>query len=340
MSSVATGGTMMAYFGSKTEAQRPCAAVRRAVRGVTFIELMVVVGLISILTVSLVAAYGRFQSGFRASSALTKVESALHYARNLAIANNRVYHVRFENVVNDSTTAATYGTTIGKPLGAPQAPRMPPQSLAIYCFPDIGTALGVTNEDQLLPTTGSPEPIKWNQRSGPTADWSEAVAYAPGASVLHNKLIFVCKDAVGPTANVPDTDAAHWTPYLNYVVERIDLPQDTYFGIQYPTGVAPAAASFPLVYFKPDGTMHFVPDNNGAQTLTMFVTDSVLFAEDRNGSIALQCEDRKYAYNFRKLPQGSAAHALPWIKMIHVYQGGMIRVRPLTTASGAPNPIP
>src|SRR4051812_31570353 len=99
-------------------------------RGVTFIELMVVLAIVSIFSVLLISGYKKFQSGYRASSAMTKVESAINYARNLAIANNAVYHIRFETC--DTNPNSTTPNAI-----------LPDQAIGIYCIPSMSLALSV-----------------------------------------------------------------------------------------------------------------------------------------------------------------------------------------------------
>lgn len=338
----------------------------RGARGVTLLELLVVVGIAVSFTALLVGGFKNFQSGFRGSSTLSKVDSALHYARNLAIANNCVYHVRFENVI----TEATMGT-VGKPLGDPSvldlsatSPQpLPAQSIAIYCFPDMATAMSVTSE------TLTPPNVMWNPMNfridpKPSA-WSATAPYRVGDSVTFNSKLYACtlvvnsnlndpSDVVGgvgvsPDTVIPPTDTTrkqHWrivnTPYENYLVDRTVLLPETYVGIQYDLTPAPQANVLPVLYFNPDGTATCSINGTNSSGVTLFVTDSVVFADDHSGvDLAALNVNRKSFYNTRKMPTGmSPTKKLPWMKVIQVFQGGMIKIRPVTTPTGAPNPLP
>ena len=122
-------------------------------RGVTFIELTVVIAIMAAVAVSFISGLIRYQSRYKATAALNMVDSALHYARNLAIANNAIYHVRFENVfeTNPSDTTQTTDPTLRKPLDQ--------QSIGIYCFPNLSQAMGVTEESQVNLSNGH----GWNE---------------------------------------------------------------------------------------------------------------------------------------------------------------------------------
>lgn len=320
---------------------------QRTSRGVTLIELLVVVGIAATFTAMLFAAYQRFQSGYRASTALTRVESALHYARNLAIANNRVYHVRFENVFTDPTIGS-----VNTPTGIYQTPplKSPPQSIAIYCFPELSDALKVTDESVQLGSA----PVLWNPKnvvlSAPTVAWSGTASYKVGDTVTYNALNYACISnvdtsnggiAVTPDTVVPAGGNAYWrvmnNTYYNYLVERIDLPLETFYGIQYKSVANPGVQ--PLLYFKPDGTMCYKGESTNPSSLTLFVTDHVGFAEDRTMPEQIQSDTRKDFYNTHKLPTKLKSKGTPYMKMIQIFQGGMIKVRPLLTPSGAPNPL-
>lgn len=275
----------MSNFGSIFEAQKRSVVKGRAERGVTFIELLVVLAIVSLLSTLLISGYHKMESGFRASTALSRVESALHYARNLAIANNAVYHVRFENVNTD-------GTPIMRSDMTPGVDHV--QSLGIYCFPDMGTAFSVTDQYAI---DNAATPIKWN----------------PSNSLILNGV-----------------------PHNNYLIERIALPENTFYGVQYLSPMSPAQhPNASVIYFKPDGTQCFTVDVNGTGTqtsLTLFVTDGSQYADNRTLDAAtftaLQ-DNRRSFFNTRKtagMPSGN--NQTPWMKMIQVFHGGMIRVLP------------
>ena len=280
----------MSNFGSIIEARKRSVVNERAERGVTFIELLVVLGIVSLLSTLLISGYSKMESGFRANTAFSQVESTLHYARNLAIANNCVYHVRFENVNSDLTPISRADTRTGVDHQ---------QTLGIYCFPDMGTALSVTHASNIDVSTG--QPIKWNPSNTLTLN-----------SVLHN----------------------------NYLVERVALPDNTYYGVQY---LSPSTASAPydsVIYFKPDGTQYFTIDGTSQTGLTLFVTDGSQYADDRTLDVtsytALQDNRRSY-FNTRKtngqqnnqfIGAPNPNNKAPWMKMIQVFNGGMIRVLP------------
>src|SRR5207248_2056801 len=79
----------------------------------------------------------RYNARYKVTTSLTKIESALHYARNLAIANNAVYHVRFENVITDPAIG-----TVNKPAAQ--------QVIGIYCFTDMARAMNVRAESDAV----------------------------------------------------------------------------------------------------------------------------------------------------------------------------------------------
>jgi prepilin-type N-terminal cleavage/methylation domain-containing protein len=339
----------MGHISSTITARREVCVTQRTARGLTLIELLVVVGIVATFSSLLIGGFKNFQSGFRASASLSKVESALHYARNLAIANNCVYTVRFENVIHDSTIG-----TVGSPLGDPKVFQtgstqpLPTQSIAIYCFPDMATALSITSESLANPVAWNPTNMIANARA--TA-WSSSANYRQGDSVLYSGVIYICSVEVSNKINDPDDtgggvgitpDTAfnsstkqHWRAqkiaYTNYLVDRTVLDSDAYFGIQY-LSAAPDATVYPLLFFKPDGT--------ASSSMTLFVTDSVQFADDHTTDLTTLNNNRKAFYNTRTFPAGSGQpKKLPWMKMIQVFQGGMIKVRPLTTSAGAANPL-
>lgn len=141
----AGGPPARATCGAGILPARNCGAGGSPARGVTMIELIVVIGIIAFVAMSFISGLIRYQSRYKANAALNMVDSALHYARNLAIANNAVYHIRFENVFEtnpaDTTLTAPASRT---PLDA--------QSVGIYCFPVMSQAMAVTEESQ----------TKWN----------------------------------------------------------------------------------------------------------------------------------------------------------------------------------
>ena len=344
----------MAYPNSSI-GSRPARCGNTQTRGVTLIELLVVVGIVATLSAFLIGGFKNFQAGFRSSASLSKVESALHYARNLAIANNCVYTVRFENVIRDSTIGS-----IGAPLGNPNVYQtgsthpLPPQSIAIYCFPDMGTALSTNVEPPVQPNVPFWNPTGMIAKTLVQAtDWSRSANYRQGDSVKYNGKVYICSVEVNKnsadSAEVgggygipPDTGfnpsaKQHWraqptVPYTNYLVDRTVLDMDAYYGIQYDTSSPPDPSTYPLLYFKPDGS--------ASNFMKLFVTDSVQFADDHTVDLTALNNNRLAFYNTRKLPSGSGQpKKLPWMKVIQVFQGGMIKIRPLLTPAGAPYPL-
>lgn len=318
----------MTTAGYEMGVRRRLAPAGRSVRGVTFLELIIVVGIISTFSVLLISGYRRFQSGFRASSALSKVESAINYARNLSIANNAIYHVRFESCEQINNVPSSLATQ---------------QAVGIYCFPDMSTALGVTHESQV--TTG------WNpfRTLSNRGEWSAVAMYDVPNVVAYNGQYYKCISALpqppsepgGPPPTVyppPDADTTHWQlggqPHNNTLVEKVMLPAGTWCGVQH---LEAQQAPFDKVLF-------FRPDGSASGALTVFVTDSIHFADKRflsetefntlneNRRKYFNDDDgthKEYKSQWHRVNAGVAA---PWLKMIQIYGGGMIKQRAVPNA--------
>ncbi|HLX59721.1 MAG TPA: prepilin-type N-terminal cleavage/methylation domain-containing protein [Planctomycetota bacterium] len=127
-------------------AVRDCGAGGAPARGVTLIELIVVITIIAFVAMAFISGLIRYQSRYKVTAAVNMIDSTLHYARNLAIANNAIYHVRFENV---------FETIPSDPSQTPPASRTPldHQSIGIYCFPNMTEAMTIAEESQ----------AKWNE---------------------------------------------------------------------------------------------------------------------------------------------------------------------------------
>ncbi len=329
MGTLKVGGVMTtAGFANGTRRRSP---LNRVARGVSLIELLVVLGIVTVFSILLISGYRRFQSGFNASAALSRVESALHYARNLAIANNAVYHVRFETC-DTLPTSPTYNSLL------PQA------AVGIYCFTDMSTALTVTNENCAAVNNAN---NGWNPFTTlcNRGAWNAGNAYDIPNVVSYNGSYYQCNatlsqpdptlaDPTDPTTlpvhySSPDTDTAHWTllsgpPHNNTLVEKVMLPAGTYFGVQYLT---PATAPYDQVLF-------FRPDGSASSALTLFVTDEIDFADNRGNSPpnpygdfdSLQAARRKF-FNDRLWTNPNKAKQPPWLKMIQIFGGGLIKQR-------------
>ena len=130
----------------------------------SMIELLVVVAIMAILTTSLIAGYARFTSQNKVNAALQQIESALRLARNLAIANNHVYHVRLESTDLNSTIPNPDATDVAHPFVSNPNYKKPldQQYIAINCFKDLSKSFSVNEQFQ----TG----VIWNKSNNKALD--------------------------------------------------------------------------------------------------------------------------------------------------------------------------
>jgi type II secretory pathway pseudopilin PulG len=268
----------------------------RSSPGTTLIELIVVVAIITLLAAAIMGGFSRFLKTNKTNSGLATISSTLHYARALAIANNRVYHVRFESMDTDPNSPS-FNKPIQKHVtqihvtdpdtGVSQwlQDPSPKQYISIYCFPNVADALSITEDSTTTP-------ILWNP--------------------------------LGHNVGTPPK-------YNNVLVGRYALPDETFFGIQYLGPAPPQADRRKLLYFQNNGSasssMTFFVTTN-----PQFADDQAL---DDTSYAQLQ-SDRREFYNQGTLkyatPKVNSVNATADIKMIQVYTGGMIKE--LQTMSG------
>lgn len=85
--------------------------MRHAQRGFTLLEMMVVVGIIALLAVVSVPLFNAIMGQAQASSAATRIESAIQQARSMALTNRAVFSVEFAVVpylVSDNKVLVVY----------------------------------------------------------------------------------------------------------------------------------------------------------------------------------------------------------------------------------------
>jgi prepilin-type N-terminal cleavage/methylation domain-containing protein len=120
------------------EIRNPKSAIRNCSRrGITLIEMIVVLAIILILASLTVGAYNRMQASQRVAGATDRVMTLLQQARNLAISQNAIYHIRIENPWNPAIL----------PSGAPGD-----QYLTIQRFPKTSVAQKVAATTDVEPT--------------------------------------------------------------------------------------------------------------------------------------------------------------------------------------------
>ena len=148
-------------------------------RGMSMIELLVVVAIMAILTTSLIAGYARFTSQNKVNAALQQIESALRLARNLAIANNHVYHVRLESTDLNSTIPNPDATDVAHPFVSNPNYKKPldQQYIAINCFKDLSYSYKVNEQFQ--------NGVIWNKSNNKAI---ENALIAPNASIIFEAL--------------------------------------------------------------------------------------------------------------------------------------------------------
>ena len=205
-------------------------ATTPSARGVTLMELLVVLAVMLILTSAIVSGYTNMRRAQRINKSTESLISTLNLARNLAISNNAVAYVEVVgiNPANPVNNGAK-------------------QMLKIHLFPNSADALTVAGEPAA--NTTIPNPISNTP--------ANLVVLAPNAWNPTAKFPWT------EPLSIPYQDASPSTPipgygqsYNNYVAESMLVEPGTLIGI-YPM-IAPAdpvtGTSPVLIGFNADGT--------------------------------------------------------------------------------------
>ncbi len=97
-------------------------------KGVSLIELLVVMAIVIILTIMAVPLFTSFMNEFRLKATVQKLYYSLQYARSEAVKQNQAVYVSFQTSDNwcygtNPASACTCSTPSGCSLGATTAPR-------------------------------------------------------------------------------------------------------------------------------------------------------------------------------------------------------------------------
>src|SRR6185436_18421715 len=106
-------------------------------RGVTLLELLVVIGIILILVAMFLGGMGNLSKSRKLRLSVDRVVNTLALARGQAISDNAIYHVRVENRASND------------------------QWISVYRFPAVSDALRATDEQAVQAMGG------WNPLSDP-----------------------------------------------------------------------------------------------------------------------------------------------------------------------------
>jgi prepilin-type N-terminal cleavage/methylation domain-containing protein len=269
--------------------------------GVTLVEMVVVLAIIGILTAGLMGGYATMQRNQRIGVSTEKLLSTLYLARSLAIANNAIYHVRLENLITADPNAPEYLQPAKQ------------QSLSVYCFPDISTAMRMVMEPLLNQWVANPTTADPNHKRLELAD----NAWNPSANFPYTPDVTFELDSAGNKIGTGQ-------PYTNYRVERAALAEQTWFGIQITLDPAfdPAAAA--AATGPSEEVLSFYPDGSASEPLTFFVSDDPKLAETDNAADLRQKAYPSYAYlvqaRINALKDVSSR-----VRMVRVFKGGLIK---------------
>jgi Tfp pilus assembly protein PilE len=135
--------------------------------GYTVVEIMISVAVLMILSIFIFAGVSEMMINARLTTSANKILSTLSLARNLAISNNAIYHVRIQNF-------STFTDGSGK------ASEYTEQAIGVYYFPHTNDALLASTQDRL---TGDPTEAgyQWSDQSkyDPAKAKNARVEYVP-----------------------------------------------------------------------------------------------------------------------------------------------------------------
>lgn len=304
----------------------------RVARGMTLVELLLVISIMLILTLGLGAGYARLSAGNKVSTAIQRINSALHLARNLAISNHRIYHVRIEtvdtldSVMPDPAWVDDPNNPNDKPPLIPNPNALKvinPQYVSIYCFNNMSDALQVKSQMKPEdPTATATINNWWNVSNNPN-----------------------------PVPNMPP----------NRAISRDQLPSGVFAGIQY--GITDGNSPYKLknFYFKPlqdpndpvrnpffevqfeaantdhpdrpyDWVISFNPDGTASRNMLFFATDCREMADDMSMAreneakfLAVQAERLKLGFHGSIRDATTGKMLKGFVQYIQVFNGGLIR---------------
>jgi prepilin-type N-terminal cleavage/methylation domain-containing protein len=232
------------------QAARP--GITGRARGFTMIEILVVIGIILVIVTLLIGGYADLLQARRLGQSVERVVNTISYARNLAIQDKAITHVRIENRgPND-------------------------QWVGVYRFPKISDAIAATTEKAVQDKGGWNAPLvqqldkqkleinvyfetQYNPND-PNGLWNDARNRPRPLEYIHPSVNNLYYSGIWSTANTNN-------PYTVYMPDAAGdainlLPkQATYSG-----GNLSGAATHVLLAFNPDGSattnaLLFVRDN-------------------------------------------------------------------------------
>ena len=258
---------------------------RASSRGMSLMELLVVLAIMLILTAGIITGYSNMRRAQNLTRANEKLLSTLILTRNLAISNNSVAYLE---IVGTDLVGQTDPTIAGQDGSK--------QILKIHLFPNPADALTVTGEP--APNTTTPNTLSstppnlvvlatnaWNPTKN--KNWVEpgSIPYVSGVAV-----------------------PGYGMTYTNYTPEQLYIEPGTQIGVHPAvlgidgTGTAPI-----LIGFNSDGTLV-----NAAQT-KLYVTDDIKHLYGPGAETSLETIiNTKHEAN-------------PHLKVIDVFGGGMIK---------------
>lgn len=278
------------------------------------LEMVVVVSIMAILGASLISGYATMERTQRLNNSAEKVMNMLHQARSLAISNNCVYHVRFQD-----------GLWNGAIDPMTQRPKYDDQMILLFRYSTTAEAVSVRNVADMGPGPNAASPNSYTPKEA-QKHYDEKMAQAAAL------------DATNPTqAEIIRTQAtsAYINPatggvYNNQRVDQIKLDQTCFLGLQTPAGTT--APTDRVIFFYPDGT--------ASENISVFVTDLINnkiiydpgtpplprpartalddFRDDRMNSLTYAARNDARAEAHRTQSQN--------IRMVQVMRGGMIKL--------------